>query len=141
MTAPTVTTSVELRVRYGETDRMGFAYHGHFLAWCEIGRTEHMRRLGVRYRDLEERGFLLTVAEARLRYVTPARYDDLVRVTTWVADAGSRRVTFGYRIERAEDGALIATAETALVCLAPHGRPTRLPADVLRLMRDIAHEA
>lgn len=141
MRAAALETPVELRVRYGETDRMGFAYHGHFLAWCEIGRTEHLRRLGVRYRDLEERGFRLTVAEAQLRYLKPARYDDLVQITAWVAEAGSRRVSFRYRIERVEDGALLATAETSLVCLSSHGRPARLPDDVLRLMRHVAREA
>ena len=60
-------TSVELRVRYGETDQMGVAYHAHYLVWCEMARTEHMRRLGVRYRDLEEGGIKLAVAGASLR--------------------------------------------------------------------------
>lgn len=137
MTAPPVTTSVELRVRYGETDQMGFAYHGHYLPWCEIARTEHMRRLGVRYRDLEEGGLRLAVAEARLRFARPACYDDLLRVTAWLSDVASRRVVFEYRIERAEDGSLLATAATALVSLDAASRPTRLPADVLALMRPL----
>ncbi len=130
-------TSVELRVRYGETDRMGVAYHAHYLQWAEMGRTEHLRRHGVRYRDLEERGHLLAVSEAGLRIVRSARYDDLLRVTAWVTDVGSRRVVFAYRIERADDGALLATAWTALVSLAADGRSARLPDDALAAMRPL----
>jgi acyl-CoA thioester hydrolase len=126
-------TSVELRVRYGETDQMGVAYHAHFLVWCEMARTEHMRRLGVRYRDLEERGIRLAVADAHVRYASPARYDDQLRVTAWLTKAASRLVAFRYRVER-EDGTLLATAETTLISIDPAGRPTRLPDDVLEVM-------
>ena len=138
---PKTTTSVEVRVRYGETDQMGVAYHAHYLAYCELARTEHMRRLGVRYRDLEERGFKLAVSEASLRYVRAARYDDLLKVTAWLADAGSRRVVFRYRVERAEDGELLCTAETALVSLDVGNRPTRLPDEVLRTMKALVTNA
>jgi acyl-CoA thioester hydrolase len=130
-------TSVEFRVRYGETDRMGVAYHAHYLPWVELGRTEHMRRHGVRYRDLEESGHLLAVSEAGLRFVQPAHYDDLLRVWAWVTEVASRRIVFAYRIERADDGVLLATAWTALVSISPDGRPARLPADVLAAMRGL----
>jgi acyl-CoA thioester hydrolase len=130
-------SSVEFRVRYAETDQMGFAHHGHYLAWCEMARTEHMRRLGVRYRDLEERGVRLAVADAHLRYGKPARYDDPLRATAWLMEAGSRRLTFGYRIERMDDGATLATAETTLVSIDGGGRPARLPDDVLARLREI----
>jgi len=131
-------TSVDVRVRYGETDQMGVAYHAHYLVWCELARTEHMRRLGVRYRDLEERGYKLAVAGASLRYARSARYDDLLRITAWLADVASRRIVFRYRVERPEDGALLCTAETALVSLDRNNRPTRLPADALALMESLA---
>jgi len=133
-------TSVELRVRYSETDQMGVAYHGHYLAWCEMARTEHMRRLGVRYRELEDRGILLAVADAHLRYARSARYDDQLRVWAWLTDVGSRRISFGYRIERVEDGVALATAETSLVALDRNWRPSRLPADVLAHLEELMHE-
>ena len=129
--------AVDVRVRYGETDQMGVAYHAHYLVWCELARTELMRQLGVRYRDLEERGFKLAVAEASLRYARSARYDDLLRITAWVSDVGSRRVTFGYRVERPEDGALLCTAETALVSLDRNNRPARMPPEVVALMESV----
>lgn len=128
-------SGVEFRVRYGETDQMGVAYHAHYLVWCEMARTEHMRRLGVRYRDLEEGGVKLAVAEASLRYARSARYDDLLRVTAWIADVGSRKVTFHYRVERLEDGAVLCTAATTLVSLDRDNRPTRIPDAALALMR------
>lgn len=126
-------TAVDFRVRYSEVDRMNVAYHAHYLQWAEIGRTEHLRRHGVRYRDLEERGFRLAVAEASLRLLRPARYDDLLCVTAWLTEVGSRKIVFAYNIER--DGELLATAETTLVSLAADGRAGRLPDDVLALMR------
>ncbi len=131
-------TSIDVRVRYGETDQMGVAYHAHYLVWCEMARTEHMRRLGVRYRDLEEGGVKLAVAEASLRYARSARYDDLLRVTAWLSDVASRRVVFRYRVERPDDGALLCTAETALVSLDRANRPSRLPDSALQLMRSVA---
>jgi acyl-CoA thioester hydrolase len=141
LTAPPAETSVELRVRYGETDQMGVAYHAHYLVWCEMARTEHMRRLGVRYRDLEESGVKLAVAEAHLRYARSARYDDLVRVTAWISEVASRRVVFRYRVERPEDGALLCTAETALVSLDRDNRPTRMATEVLTVMHGALTDA
>jgi len=133
-------SSVEFRVRYSETDQMGFAYHGHYVAWCEMARTEHMRRLGVRYRDLEDRGFFLAVVEAHVRFAKSARYDDELRAWAWLTDVGSRRIAFGYRIERVDGGAVLATAETSLVSLDRNGRPSRLPADVLTRLEELMHE-
>jgi acyl-CoA thioester hydrolase len=132
-----VESSVEFRVRYSETDQMGVAYHGHYLAWCEMARTEHMRRLGVRYRDLEERGVRLAVSEAHVRFAKSARYDDSLKVTAWLADAGSRLITFGYRVERTDDGALLATAETSLVSIDGGGRPARMPDDVVARLKGL----
>lgn len=119
---------------------MGVAYHAHYLVWCELARTEHMRRVGVRYRDLEERGFKLAVAEASLRYARSARYDDLLRVTAWLSEVGSRRIVFQYEVERPDDGELLCTAETALVCLNRDNKPVRMPDDVLRLMEAMVDE-
>ncbi len=133
-------SSVEFRVRYSETDQMGVAYHGHYLAWCEMARTEHMRRLGVRYRDLEDRGVRLAVSDAQVRFAKAARYDDLLRATAWLSDVASRRVAFGYRIERVDDGAVLATAATTLISLDPGGRPVRLPDEVLARLRAL-HDA
>lgn len=123
-------TAVDVRVRYAETDQMGVAYHTHYLVWCEVARTDHMRRRGVTYRELEGQGLRLAVVEAQVRYRAPARYDDLLSVRCWVRDVGSRRVVFGYAIERPEDGSLLATAHTALIALDQRHSLSALPAAV-----------
>lgn len=120
-------TSVELRVRYAETDQMGVANHIHYLVWCEVARTEHMRRMGVTYRSLEDEGLRLAVSEVHIRYRYAARYDDLLEVRCWVREVQSRRVVFGYAIIRSEDATLLATAQTALIALNSRHEPTRIP--------------
>lgn len=124
----------DLRVRYGETDRMGVVYHAEYLAWCEIGRTEYIRSLGMSYADMERRGVPLAVAEASLRYHAPARYDDRIRVTTILSRLGSRGLTFDYVISNADTGQRLATASTTLVALDPDGRATTLPPDIRALL-------
>lgn len=127
-------STTTFRVRYGETDQMGFAYHPNYLAWCEIGRTEHMRELGVPYAGLEKRGVFLAVAEASVRYGAPARYDELIRVETWVESVKSRAITFRYEIHRQEpDPARLARATTTLISMDANGRSRTLPAEVLEL--------
>lgn len=124
------TTSLELRVRYAETDKMGVVYHSHYLIWCELGRTDHIREGGMSYRDMEEAGIMLAVAEANIRYRAPARYDDLVRVETTLTDVSSRAVTFDYVISNAEKGERLATARTLLVALDSAHRVVKLPPEI-----------
>lgn len=119
---------LELRVRYAETDQMGVVYHTNYLVWCEIGRTELIRALtGTSYASLEAEGVALAVAELSIRYHGAARYDNLIRVRTTLADARSRSVTFDYLITNAESGERLASARTVLVSLDGQGRPTRMP--------------
>ncbi|MGH7457483.1 MAG: acyl-CoA thioesterase [Longimicrobiaceae bacterium] len=125
--------TTELRVRYGETDRMGVVHHPVYLHWCEIGRTELIRdRLGISYAELEGRGVALAVAEVWVRYHRPARYDEPVRVETSVEGVRSRSVSFTYRVVRGSDGEVLATARTALVAIDRDGKPVRLPQAVRR---------
>ncbi len=131
--------SIEFRVRYAETDQMGVVYHANYLVWCEIGRTELLRTLGTSYAEIERGGVRLAVAEASLRFHASARYDDRVRVETWLEEVRSRTVSFRYRISRLEDGSAqerLVTARTALVSLDPSGRPRAMPASLLSLLRD-----
>jgi acyl-CoA thioester hydrolase len=133
MTVPSVTETL-VRVNYSETDQMGVAYHARYLVWLDVARTEHLRRCGASYRDLETAGLRLAVSEVAIRYRQPARFDDLLRVRCWVRDVASRRVEFGYAIEHAEEGRLLATATVALLALDTSMALTRLPAEVRRLL-------
>ncbi|MCY7378904.1 MAG: acyl-CoA thioesterase [Gemmatimonadaceae bacterium] len=123
----TNTHSIELRVRYAETDRMGVVYYANYLVWCEVGRVEFLRALGHSYAALEHQGTALAVAEATIRYVAPARFDDLVRITTTLTGVRSRAVTFDYLISHAESGVRLATAHTSLVSIDSGGRLSAIP--------------
>jgi len=129
-----LTLATELRVRYAETDRMGIVYYANYLVWCEVGRVELMRALGGSYADLEAQGYGLAVAEATVRYLAPARFDDPVRIETTLVGVRSRAVTFDYVISHAETGTRFATAHTALVSIDSSGRPTALPPEFRALL-------
>jgi acyl-CoA thioester hydrolase len=126
------THAVEIRVRYGETDQMGVAYHSHFLTYFEVGRTEYLRSLGTSYRDLEAKGFYLVVVQAGCKYLGPAFYDDVLEVTTWVDRVRPTRVDFRSRVSRKADGAPIAEGHVVLACVNRDRRPQALPPEVVR---------
>jgi len=125
----THTHATELRVRYAETDRMGVVYYANYLIWCEVGRVELLRSLGRSYAALESEGIGLAVSEATVRYLSPARFDDRIRIETTLTGVRSRAVTFDYLIFNAETGARLATAHTALVSIDRDGRLTAIPQD------------
>lgn len=131
--------SVEFRVRYAETDQMGVVYHGNYLPWCEVGRTELIRQLWKSYAEVErEDGVLLSVTDVSLRYHASARYDDLVRVTTTLEAVRSRAVSFLYLVERVEaDGntTRLVSARTGLTAIGRDGALRRLPAELLEAFR------
>ncbi|MDJ0975406.1 MAG: thioesterase family protein [Planctomycetota bacterium] len=125
----------QVRVRYGEVDRMGVVYHGHYLVYFEQGRTELLRSLGVTYRAVEDAGTLLVVVDTGARYYLPARYDDLLTVSTRLVDFGRIRMRFEYEVSR--DGDRLATGHTVLASTDSEGRPKRLPADLLERMNSL----
>jgi acyl-CoA thioester hydrolase len=124
---------VQFRVRYAETDQMGVVYHTNYLVWCEVGRTDFIRARGMSYADMERAGIGLAVSELSARFHGAARYDDMIRVRTSLADIRSRGITFDYTITQAETGARLVTARTALISIARSGRPTALPPSVRAL--------
>jgi acyl-CoA thioester hydrolase len=126
-----------VRVNYSETDQMGVVYHSRYLVWLDVARCELLRRSGMTYRDLESSGLRLAVSEVSIRYRLPARYDDLLRIRCWVREAASRMVDFGYAVEHAEDGRLLATARTSLMALDRSLSLTRLPTEVRAALHPI----
>ena len=120
-----IETSV--RVRYAETDQMGIVYYANYLVWMEVGRVAYCSQSGFEYRDMERDGVMLTVTEAHCRYRAAARFDDEVRVLTWVTDSRSRTVRFAYEMLRGEDDQLLATGETLHLVCDLEGKPVRLP--------------
>jgi acyl-CoA thioester hydrolase len=124
------TVETRLRVRYSETDRMGIVYHGHYISWFEIGRTEYCRAAGVPYRALEDAGVLILVTAVDCRYRRSARYDDEVRVATALSELASRGLAFSYEVFDAE-GRRLADGTTRHVFASAAGRPTRAPDEVI----------
>jgi acyl-CoA thioester hydrolase len=137
MAIPTVSETL-VRVNYSETDQQGVVYHARYLVWLDIARTEHLRLSGMSYRDLETTGLRLAVSEIAVRYRRSARYDDTIRIRCWVRELASRRIAFGYAVELAGDGQLLATAFTSLMVLDRTMSPTRLPDEVRRLLMVVA---
>jgi acyl-CoA thioester hydrolase len=127
---PTRITETLVRVNYSETDQMGVVYHARYLVWLDVARTEHLRQLGMSYRELEAGGLRLAVSEVSVRYRQAAHFDDPLRIRCWVRAAASRRVDFGYVVEHAEDNRLLATASTSLIALDARMTLTRLPEKV-----------
>jgi acyl-CoA thioester hydrolase len=136
MTSPPSCT-VEFRARYAETDQMGIIYHANYLPWCEIGRTELIRRLYRSYADVEAMGVLLAVTEATLRYHASAKYDDLIRVVTTLGPVRSRGVAFDYEILRVDgdETKRLVTARTELIAIDRSGTPVRLPPELIAAFR------
>jgi acyl-CoA thioester hydrolase len=124
-----------LRVRYGETDQMGYCYYGNYAQYFEVGRVEALRAFGMSYKDMEESGVMLPVSEFNVRYFSPAFYDDLLLITTKIVLLKGPRLFFEYEIEN-EEGKVISIATTTLVFVSKETmRPISPPEDFLELMK------
>lgn len=126
--APISSCDVEVRVRYAETDAMGYLHHANYFVYFEIGRTELLRRNGLTYREMEERGFFYVVAKLECRFRAPARYDDQLTLTTTTSRLTPFRVDHTYRVTRGDT--LLAEAGSTIVCVGRTGKPVPLPDDI-----------
>ncbi|MBI3548457.1 MAG: YbgC/FadM family acyl-CoA thioesterase [Elusimicrobia bacterium] len=124
----------EVRVLYGDTDKMGVIYYANYLKYFEQGRVELMRSIGIRYRDLEtERKIFLPVVETRCVYKAPARYDELLIVRTRLARLGQASVVFSYEIvNRDAGGRLVASGSTRHAVVDDSWSPIGIPDDLRR---------
>ena len=123
--------SVEVRVRYSETDQMGVVYHGNYIPYFEIGRVEWLRNKGVSYKSLEENGIALPIVSMHLNYKKPARYDDLLKVTTKFKSYSGVKIEFECEIYN-ENQELLTTAHFILVFVdIKTGKPIQPPKYIL----------
>lgn len=109
-----IKTETTLRVRYGETDQMGFVYYGVYAQYYEVGRVEAMRSLGFSYREMEESGVLMPVINLTIDYKKPALYDDEVRIVTTIKEMPGVRITFHYECFN-QNNVLLNTGSVTLV--------------------------
>jgi acyl-CoA thioester hydrolase len=120
---------IEIRVRYQETDGQGRLHHANYFTFFELGRTELLRAAGYTYRQIEDEGWMLVVAEITCQYLQPANYDDLLRLRTTVVESRGARVVNEYQVFRGET--LLASGRSVVACINREGRVTRLPTRLL----------
>lgn len=131
------THKTKLRVRYGETDQMKYAYYGVYAQYFEVGRVELLRSLGVTYKELENLGFLLPVVNYNIDYKKPAFYDDDLTIETTIKETPSIKIIFNYRTLN-EKGEILNTAETMLVFVdSKTGKPCQCPEFLTNKLKDI----
>jgi len=129
--------SVDVEVRYAETDQMGVVHHANYIVWFEVARTNLCQEIGLHYADIERRGYLLMVTGIEAKYRQGAHYGETVQVTAKIEKLWSRGVRYAYRVER--EGELLVTGATQHVWIDREtGKPTRLPADIAAGMKRVA---
>ena len=121
--------TTKIRVRFGETDKMGVVYHPNYLIYFEIGRTDLLRHKGLIYSELENNGGALVVAEAGVKYIRSVRYDEEIEITTFPKEIGHASMRFEYQVKTCE-GLLVAEGFTKLGCVGENMKPKRLPPEV-----------
>lgn len=120
-------SETEIRVRYADTDQMGYVYYGNYAAFYEVGRVEALRDLGLTYKELENQGVMMPVLENHSEYLSPAIYDDRLTIKTTIKERPTVRIKFHYEILN-EANKLIHRGETLLVFVnMKSGRPCRMP--------------
>lgn len=116
---------IELRVRYQETDPMGFLHHANYFTYFEIGRTELLRASGGNYRRMEEAGLLVVVVKAECRFHRPARYDDVLRLRTTVVRVTAAKIEHEYQLFRGAEP--LATGHVTMAVVDRQGRVQQVP--------------
>jgi acyl-CoA thioester hydrolase len=125
--------TTEIRVRYSETDAMGFLHHSNYLTYFEIGRTELFRAQGGSYRRLEELKLFLVVVRIDVRYRKPARYDDLLQLKTEISRTTPARLEHTYKLFRGSE--LLAEASSVIACVDANGELQRIPENLVEMTR------
>jgi acyl-CoA thioester hydrolase len=134
--AMAVRSETRIRVRYSETDQMGVVYHANHFIWFEVGRVELLRQFGFSYKNMErEDDCFIAVVDARCRYRAPVHYDDEVIVRTYLKHVREKVIRFGYELQSAETGELLAEGETTHIVADAKMKPRALPEKYLKVFR------
>lgn len=127
------THTVDLRVRYQETDQMGVVYYANYLIWFEVARTEFFRAMNLDYKKLEDdKQIYLPVVEARCRYRSPVRYDDQVSISAGLSSVKNARINFEYEVKCGEK--LSATGTTEHTFVNSEGAPIPVPSEIRQVL-------
>lgn len=127
--------STKLRVRYGETDQMGYMYYGNYALYYEVGRVEMLRSLGMTYRSMEQQGVMMPVLDLHVKYLRPAYYDEEITVKVIMEKMPGIKIHFRYELYN-EAAQLINTGETTLAFInTKTNRPCLPPDDFLETLK------
>jgi len=122
-----IKNQTNIRVRYGETDQMGYVYYGNYAQFFEVGRVEWLRAFGVSYKSLEESGIMLPVIKLNINYMKPAKYDDLLTITTIMTNKPLVKIEFDFEVHN-ENNELLTTGFTSLVFMdMKKNKPIKAP--------------
>lgn len=125
----------QVRVRYAETDQMGYVYYGNYAMYFEVARVEAMRSAGFSYREMEDSGVMMPVLESHFRYLKPGKYDELLTIKTSIPELPGVRIRFEYQVVNELDE-VITEGWTTLTFLKKESHtPTRPPKNLLDLLK------
>jgi len=125
----------QIRVRYKDTDQMGWVYYGNYLTYFEVARSEFMRNLGMPYSQMEKAGYFFAISEAKLDYKSNVEYDRMVTVKTRVTEVRAARMRFDYEAVD-EDGNTLVIGYTVLACVDENRKVVRIPAEFKNILEE-----
>ncbi|WP_309399069.1 acyl-CoA thioesterase [Cerasicoccus maritimus] len=125
-----ISSTTNIRVRYAETDKMGIVYHTNYFVWFEMCRVEMLDNIGLSYRDLESRGYLLPVLDISASYKKSAHFDDRLTVTCFIDEPPTLRINISYEVRRSDE--LLVTGSSRHAFMSPEGRPLKPPKDIIQ---------
>jgi acyl-CoA thioester hydrolase len=121
------THKTTIRVRYGDTDKMGFVYHANYFRWFEVGRSEMFRSMGIPYKSIESKGIFLPLSEIHCKFNAPSQYDDILLIETSLDSHYRAGMKFDYQIFSENGDKLLASGYTKHACVDSGGRVVRPP--------------
>ena len=131
-----ITGEIKLRVRYSDTDQMGYVYYGRYASFYEIARVELFRSLGFSYKKLEEKGIGMPVIDMETKYILPIKYDEQIKINTIIENLPSSRISFKYEVYN-QNNELANTAKTTLTFInLTNKKPVRMPAELLDIIKN-----
>ncbi len=125
---------LKIRVRYAETDQMGYVYYGNYATYFEVARVEAMRAIGFSYKEMEDRGIMMPVLELKTQFKSPGRYDEELNIKVMIPAMPTLKITFLYEVT-GDDGRDVCNGETTLVWVNKEtGKPIRMPQELTDLL-------
>jgi len=136
-----LTHEIKVRVRYAETDKMGYVYYGNYAIYFEVARVETFRHIGFSYKELEDSGVMMPVLEYKSKFIKPAHYDDLLTIRIFIKKLPSVRIVFDYEVYN-DNNTLLNISETTLVFVnSLTGKPCMPPEHFLTILKQYFHES